>query len=44
MHAKNRKRIQRLAQGEPAGGVSEGGLASQPVQLQPFGLFRVGRL
>ena len=32
-----------LAQGEPAGGVREEGLPSQPDQLQPFGLFRVWR-
>ncbi len=43
-HANNRKSLQRLAQGEPAGGVREGGLASQPAQLQPFRLFCVGRL
>ncbi len=42
-HANNRKRTRRLAQGEPAGGLREEGLPSQPDQLQPFGLFRVGR-
>jgi hypothetical protein len=39
-----RPRLIQLAQGEPAGGVREGGLASQPAQLQPFGLFSEGRL
>jgi hypothetical protein len=43
-HANNRNRTQSLAQGEPAGGVREGGLTSQPAQLQPFGLFSEGRL
>ncbi len=33
-----------MAQGEPPGGVGEGGLASQLTQLQPFGLFCVWRL
>jgi hypothetical protein len=42
-HANNMKRTQRLAEGELAGGVREEGLPSQPAQLQPFGLFRVGR-
>ncbi len=44
MHANNRKRTQSLAQGEPAWGVGDGGLTSQPAQLQSFGLFHVGRL
>jgi hypothetical protein len=35
-HANNRKRTQSLAQGEPAGGVREEDLPSQPAQLQPF--------
>ncbi len=35
---------QSLAQGEPAGDVGDGGLTSQPAQLQSFGLFLVGRL
>jgi hypothetical protein len=43
-HANNRKRTQRLVQGEPAWGVGDGGLTSQPAQLQSFGLFLVGRL
>jgi hypothetical protein len=33
-----------IAQGEPPEGVGEGGLASQLTELQPFGLFCVGRL
>ena len=40
-HANNRNRTQSLAQGEPAGGVREEGLAFQLVQIQPFGLFHV---
>jgi hypothetical protein len=35
-YANNRKRTQSLAQGEPAGGVREEDLPSQPAQLQPF--------
>ncbi len=33
-----------LAQGEPPGGVEQGGLASQLIWLQSFGLICVGRL